>query len=154
MSIQCDSDEHSVATGLAWFAVILYPVGVIVLCGILLLCARYAITHESKPTRLSQAIAFLHREYKPSFYLWEVMELLRRFFLVGLFQYYPNPGSLAQIVSATLLCVIYLFMQLQAAPFKSITDDYLAKVCSFFLVCLFACCTLFRLLETLEQPQM
>jgi hypothetical protein len=81
------------------------------------------------------------------------MEMTRKLFLTGIFSLYPAPGSLAQVVSASFLTLSYLFLQMQASPLKSLADDYLAKVTSFFLVCLFACCVLFRLMTTLEHPQ-
>ena len=33
---------------------------------------------------LSRAISFLHHEYEPHMFWWEVIEMLRRFVLVGL----------------------------------------------------------------------
>ena len=83
----------------------------------------------TRPTPLSRAIAFLHSEYKPAFYWvrrglrasadpvpfavalskagvrlacaqWELMEMARRFVLVGIFVRVA-PGSIEQVVSAT-----------------------------------------------------
>ena len=77
VSIQCGSAEHSQAKAVAWFAIILYPIGLIVVVTSLLIAARKAITtHTSTP--LSRSLAFLHREFKPErFYWWEVVEMLR-----------------------------------------------------------------------------
>ena len=58
------SAEHDLVTAVAWLAIALYPIGLIVLNGALLLCARTAIL-KKKPTPLSRAIAFLHHEYEP-----------------------------------------------------------------------------------------
>ena len=62
VSIQCGTGEHDDAKALAWAAILIYPVGLLVLNGALLFAARRAIRND-KPTTLSHAIDFLHREY-------------------------------------------------------------------------------------------
>ena len=64
MSIECGTDEHLQAQGLAWVAIALYPIGLILLNAMLLLRARDAIEFGPR-TELSKALAFLHSEYKP-----------------------------------------------------------------------------------------
>lgn len=153
VAIDCGSSRHHQVQAWAIVAVCLYPVGVLALCTALLLVVRRPIL-LNRPTPLSRAVHFLYREYKPNFFWWELVEMARRFFLVGFFSLYPSPGSLAQIVTGTLLCAIYLFIQQQASPFASISDDYTAKACSFCLLLLFACSTLFNLIALLEQPEL
>jgi hypothetical protein len=82
VSIQCSYpwygqqtyDEHLRVTALALVAVAIYPVGLILLNGVLLFKARKAI-RSGKPSVLSQATAFLHREYETSTFWWEVVEV-------------------------------------------------------------------------------
>jgi hypothetical protein len=81
------------------------------------------------------------------------MEMLRRLLLVGLFCFTPTRGSLAQLTSGALLCIVYLFVQMQASPFKETSDDYAAKVSSFFLAMYFSCCVIFKVQEHLQQPE-
>ena len=69
------SADHERIKSIAWLAVIVYPVGLMVVVWLLLLNARTAIK-EKRPTRLSIALAFLHREYEPALYFWEVCEML------------------------------------------------------------------------------
>ena len=71
VSIECRTAEHNSALGLAWLAVVMYPVGLMAFNGCLLFLARKAIT-SGKSTPLSRSIAFLYREYEPHMYLWEV----------------------------------------------------------------------------------
>ena len=66
-----------------------------------------------KETPLTRAIAFLYREYDPTCFWWELMEMLRKFLLVGLFVII-QPGSILQIVIGTITCAIFLMVQLQA----------------------------------------
>ena len=51
---------------------------------------------------------------------WELFEMVRRFFLVGLFSIL-NPGSISQLVAATIFCIVFLLVQLQVDA-RSISD--------------------------------
>ena len=62
VAIQCGTDAHGRAKALAWVAIIIYPIGLLAIAAALLFIARNAIILQ-KPTTLSRAIAFLHREY-------------------------------------------------------------------------------------------
>ena len=64
VSISCGSSEHSRVKAIAIAAVLLYPVGLLVLQAWLLFAARHAI-QKKRPTALSRSIAFLHQEYTP-----------------------------------------------------------------------------------------
>ena len=122
---------------LAWAAVVIYPIGLVVLNASLLFCARKAIINK-RETTLSKAIAFLHKEYEPLLFWWELVEMLRRFLLVGLMVVIYN-GSMLQLVLGTLFAAILLFFQVQAAPFNDMADDYLAAAASFSLLIVFLC---------------
>ena len=76
LSIECGGGRHLEAQAWAWVAMIIYPVGLIVGCGVLLFLAREAISSQM-PSRLSNATAFLHAEYKPAHYYWELFEMAR-----------------------------------------------------------------------------
>ena len=69
--IACGSEEHAQAKSMAMLAILLYPIGQFVAFALLLFLSRDAIT-SGTPSRLSKAIAFLHREYVPRFFWWEV----------------------------------------------------------------------------------
>ena len=56
--------------------IIIYPVGLLVLNGVLLFMARKAIM-DNTPTTLSRSIAFLYREYEPHMWWWELVEMSR-----------------------------------------------------------------------------
>jgi hypothetical protein len=69
VSIECDTDDHTSAKALALLAIALYPIGLLLLFARLLFLARGAIT-SGRPTPLSTALGFLHREFEPRFYWW------------------------------------------------------------------------------------
>ena len=108
VNIACPSPEHDSAKSIAILAILLYPVGTLVFFAALLFAAR----PDKKPNSdLSDAIAFLHREYKPAFFWWELMEMLRRFLLVGVF-IVVEQGTVDQIAYGTLVAVIFTVLQL------------------------------------------
>ena len=69
--------------------------------------------------------------------------MLRRFLLVGLFVTLA-PGSITQITVGTIVCAIYLMIQLQARPYKNESDNYLAVASSFSLTMLFLCSIIYK----------
>ena len=75
VSIECDTEAHAALIRVAVIAIVVYPCGLIVGFGVLLLCARRAITSHAPDDRLKAAITFLHREYKSEFFLWELAEV-------------------------------------------------------------------------------
>lgn len=74
---------------------------------------------------------------------WELAEMARRFFLVGFFVDF-EPGTITQIVVGMLFCAAFLMFQLQAKPYRSNSDDYLACASSFSLLVLFICSTIYK----------
>ena len=64
------------------------------------------------------------------------MEMGRRFLLVGAFVALPRPfhqGSVMQVAVANVASIIYLVLQLQAAPYKNLFDNFLALGCSLII---------------------
>ena len=74
----------------------------------LLFCARRAIRNGDL-TPFSTSIRFLHKEYVPAFFWWELVEMTRRLVLVGVFVLPVfNRGSIVQVVLGTIFCSIFL----------------------------------------------
>lgn len=59
--------EHTNVTIVAFIAVAIYPLGLLMLNAALLFSCRKAIL-SGKPTPLSRATGFLHQEYEPAFF--------------------------------------------------------------------------------------
>lgn len=137
------SEAHDSAIKLAIVAIALYPGGLIVLYSVLLHCASPAI-RKGRPTDLSRALVFLHRDYSPRFCWWETMEMLRRFILVGALQLLPT-GSFTQISAAFIFALLYMVIQLQAQPFKGVRNNFLAMIVSLMITSMLFCCLLVRL---------
>ena len=139
---QPGSPDHSTIQLIAWVTVILYPIGIWVFCAFLLYKASPTIL-AGKETPLSRAIGFLHKEYEPTCFWWELMEMLRKFLLVGLFVTLM-PGTIMQISIGTIVSAVYLMIQLQASPYKSQSDDYVAVASSFSLLMVFVCSIIYK----------
>ena len=72
--ISCDDDdEYSPVFRLAWAAITVYCIGVPLMYALLLASARNAIL-SGRPSTLSKALSFLHRDAKPRAYWWEIAE--------------------------------------------------------------------------------
>jgi hypothetical protein len=91
---------------ISWVAVVIYPVGMWLGCLALLWKASTAVVSGS-PTPFSRSISFLHREYKATAYWWELMEMLRKFLLIGLLVPF-EPGRILQIAVGTVISAAYL----------------------------------------------
>ena len=63
--IKYGSPEHDAARAVAVVAILLYPVGALLMCGVLLFRARIAIKNRDETDALSKAIRFMHDSYKP-----------------------------------------------------------------------------------------
>ena len=76
-SLDCNDVEYSRVVSMAWVAIALYPIGVPLLYLALLLCARKAILTE-QPTDFSRSLTFLHQDYAPSMFWWEMVEISKK----------------------------------------------------------------------------
>lgn len=154
-SIGCGSAKHRLAVGWAVAAIVIYPVGLIVGNSVLLFTARRAITgkHGGKSTSFSRSIRFLYRDFRREFYYWEVCEMARRLVLVGLLIVF-KPGSIEQLAVGTILALIYCVVQVQAAPYACISDNFLASVASLCLVAVLLCCTYYKFAALTEVPEL
>lgn len=129
-------------------AIFIYPVGIWLLFALLLFKSRREILKHQR-TRLSIAIEFLHREYQPTIFVWELAEMLRRFILVGALVVYKQ-GSVEQIAYAALVALVYLAVQITATPFRKASDNFFASGCSLSIAALFLLCLLFKYSELVE----
>ena len=119
-SVACDDLSTNPTNSTAWLAVALYPIGVLVFTAFLLFRAKQAIV-DGPPTPLSKALAFLHKDLKPTFFFWELAEMARRLVLVG-FMGRVEPGSVMQLVIAMVFSLLFMVIQLQSSPFKEQSD--------------------------------
>ena len=82
-ALACPSDELTDAQSIAWVAIFLYPVGVVVLCAYLLSISRQVLLLEEQATPCTRSIAFLHAPFVPKFFYFELLELTKKLLLIG-----------------------------------------------------------------------
>ena len=142
-SVQCDAGaEYTHVQALAVLAVFLFPVGVPAAYAALLFHSRRALRAET-PTQLSRALAFLHEDFRSAYYMWELVEVLRRFLLVGV-ACVIRPGTLTQLFLGTTVALVFLVLQMQARPFKRSAEGFLSMATGFALILILLCCILLQ----------
>ena len=141
-AINCDDDaQHGPVLRLAWIAILLYPIAVPLSYVLLLRAARDAIVNEH-PSTFSRALDFLHRDLEPRCYLWEVVEMFKKLFLVG-FIALISPGEMVQLIIGFGFCMIFLLLTTIYDPFRADDDDLFSMLCNFVLTtCMFLCVVL------------
>ena len=151
VGVECgDTPEYTDVLWLAWFAILLYPVGLMLFCGALLYLNRYTIG-MGKSTAFSKSISFLHADFNTNYFFWELAEMFRRFVLVGVLGLdYWDPGSVIQLTLATLFCIVYLVVQVQTSPFALQSDSFVAVVVSAMLVVFFLMMLIYKYAVLLE----
>jgi hypothetical protein len=106
VSIECGTPEHASVTMVAWVAIVLYPIGVWLGCLVLLWNASTAIMC-GELTPFSRSISFLYKEYQVTTYWCELIEMLRKFLLIGL-MVIVCLGNILQIAIGTMASAAYL----------------------------------------------
>ena len=152
VSVRCGGKEHEAIERVAWVAIAIWPFGAIFAASALSFFAHLGRVYnnpELARPKLRQAISFLHIEYKPDFWWWEPLPMLLRLILVGFFVLI-EPGSMTQLVLGTLTTLFFLLIQMQASPYVSMVDTYLAVSCNASLVVFFVCCIVFNIISFTE----
>eukprot|EP00964_Phaeocystis_antarctica_P026284 scaffold14804_cov74-Phaeocystis_antarctica.AAC.2 len=159
-SLDCNDAEHGRVTSLAWVAIALYPVCVPLLYLMLLLSARKAILTE-QPTDLSRSLTFLHQDYAPLMFWWEMVEISKKvrcplrcpsltaiacqlpmphfpracapqLFLVG-FCVLMSPGSTVQLIIGLTFSLVTTLITSIAEPFQRHGHNKFSLLCNFSL---------------------
>ena len=152
VKVACESPEHETIKGWAWLAIFLYPIGWTTTTALLLFIERKSILGRQKPTALSRALSFVYSEFEPAFFWWEVLEMARRFLLVGLMSIVLQ-GSIVQLVIAALFGILYLILQLQAKPYKEPSNDYVALASTASLSVLLWSCVVLKVGVLTDTPE-
>ena len=135
-SVECGSSEHDFITLLAGLLLGLWPLGSLVLYTSLLLACHKPLQART-PTALTQATAFLHREYRLMYFWWEALDLARKLVLTGAVLLIPEERAFLRLVVATLLCSCYSVGLAAVRPYKRVEDNILAIATSLVLLLFF-----------------
>ena len=139
--------EHSELIGLAMLLVMIWPVGMPLAYFLLLFPSRKSIL-KKRTTHLTRATSFLHREYVPQFYWWELMALMLRLVLVGFVLLIRE--ELWRLLAGTMVALMYLVVIQLVRPYKRNDVNMMAIGTQFCLVCVFMGATFVKVFNDLE----
>ena len=109
---------------------------------------RESLLHE--PTAASDVLRFLHRDLKPSFWWWEVVQLVQRLFLTGLLLILvKDEDATSRLVYAALISLIGTALVAVLQPYRRPSHNFLALAVQLALVCTFLWLLLLRLYHDL-----
>jgi len=115
---QCYNEEWQKYAIIACACVLLYALGIPLLCALILRWNRYDLESD----RCTARYGILYEGYAIAFYCGELLEMLRKFTLAGMI-IFVMPGSIVQISCALLIAGIFLILQIKYAPFEDPIDN-------------------------------
>lgn len=136
--IDCDSSLYRAYLPAVTIALILYPVGIPVMFFLLLKFRRN--THP-----WDDNLSFLYKAYRPTYWWFEVYELVRKLFLTGLI-IFVAAGTALQIAIATCVCFVSVAMHLRLQPYEDSWDDVM-QTCSLTELLVMTYCALLLKLD-------
>ena len=79
-----------------------------------------------RPTKLSASLRFLHENYQPELYWWELVEVYKKIVLVGVMAVVGPPETMTQLVVGLVLAVLFCVGTAMLQPFKHVEDNMFA----------------------------
>ena len=129
-------DEYSEIRRIAGVFVLLWPIGMPLVFLMVLLPLRKELLLKRK-TRMVKATAFLHKEYAPAYFWWEVVSLCQRLTLSGFVLLIPIENDLWRIFLGILVTIGYLTLLQFSQPYARKDINTQATAAQFSLVCVF-----------------
>ena len=129
------TEEYKRIIGLAVIGLVCYPV-MVPLCYFGLFWRVRRDVWEDKKTELSKSIHFLTEEFDKAWFFWELIEVFKKLFLVGVMSV-VLPGTVNQLVLAFIIVLCFQTALLIARPYKRPEDDVIALATGFGLVMFF-----------------
>lgn len=142
MNIRCDSgnDEYYKLQIIFWTA---FSVWVVLIPSVFLrLLSKIGHSvRKGSPTKLAQACRFLWDDYKESMMIWEVLDIFRRIFLIGLImiidRHLEGSDKTLRLSIAAVFSTSYNVILTIARPYKRTEDLYLAVTSNALLIMCF-----------------
>ena len=130
------ASNHAVVQSWATVAIVLYSLGIPFTYACLLYQVRKTMANRTR-SALTIALGFLHEPFQPQFFWWELVLVLQKLILVGLFVLQPfKPGSFLQLLLGISVAFVFTVVQMQMQPYRSRNDNLLASI-SGISVCIF-----------------
>jgi hypothetical protein len=154
LTVRCEdsSPEYASLTSLAWVLVALWPIGMLVVYATMLLPCGKTIIHEEPATWLVRATAFLHIDYKPHFFWWEILSLFQRTVVTGWLMLFVDASKpFLRLFTAFIVSQAYLIVLLACRPCRRAFDNVMAVGTQVLFVCLFLGAVLVHLYEDIAN---
>mmetsp|Transcript_23187 Transcript_23187/g.71018 ORF Transcript_23187/g.71018 Transcript_23187/m.71018 type:complete len:1131 (+) Transcript_23187:1596-4988(+) len=123
LDVECPTDGHSGSDAyfelraVALILVGVWPLGYLASMGLLLIRIRSHVLLR-RPSELSHAARMLTRDYKPAYFWWDFVDLLRKLLLTGFVLVVPERIAFLRLVVALIFSVLFLVAQTVISPFK------------------------------------
>ena len=117
LRVECYTAEHDDVKAVAWGFFAVWPIGFPLLYVGLLVACRDAIC-TGKPSKLATATRFLWREYKPDYFWWEPLDVMRRLALSSFVLFIPAEYPMQRLLVGLLLSLLFLALVFAANPYK------------------------------------
>jgi hypothetical protein len=108
-SIDCDSADHRLAQGFAWFGIVSCSIGIPAIY-------VYVLWRNRRSRNTADHLAFFVEDYKEGYWFWEAIELLRKLLLTG-FAALWLPGTLMQIITSMFVTLMYVVLIARCKPY-------------------------------------
>ena len=129
-------EEYDEIKYIAYIFLALWPIGMPLIFYFVLFPIRAAL-RQRQQTRWVLATEFLHKDYKPAYFWWEVVTLLQRLVLSGFVLLIPIEVDSWRIFLGLLTAIGYLSLIQYVQPYKNDDLNKLAVAAQFSLVCVF-----------------
>ena len=140
LQIVCSGNDHpeeyDAITTIAYFFLLLWPIGMPLIFLLVLFPSREAL-RQKRSTRMVKATAFLHKEYDTMFFWWEIVTLTQRLVLTGWVLLIPVENEIWRFFFGLLTVFGYLSLLQFVQPYKRKGLNTLAIAAQFSLVCIF-----------------
>jgi hypothetical protein len=124
-SAECYQGEHLVAAMVAVMCIFVYVIGIPFLT-VIVLYRRRKTLHAP---RTQMTFGMLYNSYKPQFWYFETVEMLRKMILAGGLVII-RPGTSSQILLGLLVALLFASVVTDVKPYTDRTDNILQRCCS------------------------
>ena len=145
--VQCWIPQHYAMIAYAIVMIVVYPVGINLMFFALLFRNRAVINPSHQGVEAAAIIerqrapqirylSFIYKYYRPSCYLFEISESVRRLLLGGIYVFFSDSDSVKCFVAFVVSLVFFVFIR-ETMPFVSHTDNTLLVVAQLQIVLTF-----------------
>ena len=129
-------EEYNKIRNIAYFFLALWPIGMPIIYALVLFPIR-AQLRQKQSSRWVRATEFLHQDFKPNFFWWDIVTLTQRLVLSGFVLLIPIEADSWRIFLGVLWAIGYLSCIQYVQPYKNNDLNQLAIAAQFSLVCVF-----------------